>query len=180
LPSKSWPREETALAPRDSSLDPWREPGWQSLWLALQARPWSSLAIVPAAEGAPRDFGLRIAVTLSRVGMVHLRRPIHVADATGVPLATLTQFMEEVGRCTQGGDLILITVGPVTASPLTVSIAQSTDVALLCVLLDRMSNAETRRTVAKIGHNRFAGSAIFRGDGLDMSPASGPLSTPGS
>ena len=165
LSPNSRAKNETTLAVRDQRIDLWRDPEWQGLWLALQARPWTSLAIVPAAEGAPSDFSLRIAVILSRVGMVHLGRPVQVADGTNVPLAYLTQFMDEIGRCTQQGDPILVALAPITNSPLTVSIAQATDAALLCVLLERMSNSQAKKTVAKIGLNRFAGSSIFRGEG---------------
>jgi hypothetical protein len=173
--SRSKPKHETALAVRDQRIDPWRDPEWQRLWLALQARPWHSLAIVPAAEGAPKDFALRIAVILSRTGMVHLGRPVQVADATNVPLAHLTQLIDEISRCKRDGDLILVALAPAAGSPLTVSIAQASDAALLCVLLERMSNAQTKRTVAQIGVNRFVGSAIFRGDGqLDSVPPSAP------
>lgn len=164
--------ETTTLAVRDQRVDVWRDPEWQGLWLALQVRPWTSLAVVPAAEGAPKDFTLRIAVILSRVGMVHLGRPVQVADATNVPLAYLTQFMEEVTRCTKDGDPILVALAPVSGSPLTVSIAQATDAALLCVLLEKMSNSQAKKTVAKIGNNRFVGSVIFRGEGTLDRPAS--------
>jgi len=159
------PNQQTALAVRDARFDLWRDPEWQRLWLALQSRPWRSLAIVPAAEGAPRDFSVRIAVTLSRTGMVHLGRPVQVADATNVPLAHLTQLMDEISRCTRDGDPIIVALAPTPGSPLTVSIAQATDAALLSVLLGRMSTAQMKRTVAQIGTSRFLGSAIFRSDG---------------
>jgi hypothetical protein len=163
--SVSKPNQETALSVRDTRLDLWRDPEWQRLWLALQSRPWRSLAIVPAAEGAPKDFTLRIAVTLSRTGMVHLGRPVQVADATNVPLAYLTQLMDEISRCTKDGDPILVALAPAAGSPLTVSIAQATDAALLGVMLERMSSSQMKRTVSQIGANHFLGSAIFRSDG---------------
>lgn len=159
------PNQETALARRETRIDFWRDPEWQRLWLALQRRPWRALAIVPAADGAPKDFALRIAVILSRTGMVHLGRPIQVADATNVPLSYLTQLMDEIQRCTNDGELILVALAPTAGSPVTVSIAQATDAALLCVLLERMGSSQMKKTVAQIGASRFVGSAIFRGDG---------------
>ena len=85
------PRNEEALALREQRADLWREPDWQRLWLNLQGRPWHSLAVLPAATGAPADFTLRVAVTLARTGMIHLGRPVHVADASKVPLAYLSR-----------------------------------------------------------------------------------------
>ena len=46
----------------------------------MQSRPWTSLALIPAGEGAPEDFTVLVAVILSRTGMVHLGSPIQVAD----------------------------------------------------------------------------------------------------
>ncbi len=160
----SKPNHETTLALPDPRLEPWRDPEWQRLWLALQVRPWRSLALVPAASGAPKDFALRIALILSRTGMVHLGRPIQVADATNVPLAYLTQLMDEVSHCTKDGDVILVALAPAGGNPVTVPIARAMDAAILCVLLERMSSSEMKKTVAQIGANRFVGSSIFRAD----------------
>lgn len=176
MSTTSPPKSETALAVRDDvRIDLWRDPEWQRLWLALQSRPWHSLAIVPGSEGAPKDFALRIAVILSRTGMVHLGRPVQVCDATDVPLAFLTQLIDEIAHYKRAGEPILVALAPAAGSPLTVSIAQATDASLLCVLLERMKGAQTKRTVAQIGANRFVGSAIFRSDG-ELAPAPAPSS----
>jgi hypothetical protein len=160
------PTNDSALAVYgETSPEPWRDPDWQRLWLALQATPWKSLALVSAAKGAPADFTLRIAVTLARTGMVHLGRSVQVADATRVPLAYLAQFMEEVRRCIKDGDLIIIALSTTADSPITVSIAQAVDSALLCVLLDSMSSSQAKKAVNQIGAGRFIGSAIFHGSG---------------
>jgi len=142
-------------------MEAWRDPDWQRLWLSLRSKEWRSLAVVPAAEGAPPDFSLRIAVTLARTGMVHLGRPIQVADASKVPLAHLTSFMEEVRRIVDN-ELILIALSPTTESPVSVSIAQAADAALLCVLLENMAWSQAKQTVVRIGQGRFVGSVIFR------------------
>ncbi len=155
-------------------MDLWRDPEWQRLWLSLQARPWRSLAIVPAAKGAPKDFSLRIAMILSRTGMVHLGRPIQVADATNVPLGYLAQLLDEIARCTKDGDLILVALSPTAGSPIAPSIAQAADVCLLCVMLERMLASEMKKTVAQIGASHFIGSVIFRNE---EAVSSGPPSS---
>jgi hypothetical protein len=165
----SKPKTDTALAVRDTRADLWRDPDWQRLWLSLQVRPWRSLGIVPAAKGGSSDFTMRIAVTLARTGMIHLGGPVQVADATKVPLTYLAPFLEEVRRCTKDGDLIVVALAPLRDNPLTVSIVQSLDAAVLCVLLEHMSWTDAKRTVSQIGASRFVGSTLFRADG---SPAS--------
>jgi len=131
------------------------------LWLSLAPRPWSSLGIIPAGEGASLEFTLIIAVTLSRTGMVHLGRPIQVADATQIPLSHLNSFLSEVAQCTADGERILVALPPAESSPITASIAQSLDASLLCVLLDRMSSGQAKKTVKRIGASRFLGSIMI-------------------
>ncbi|HTA94457.1 MAG TPA: hypothetical protein VK745_32985 [Polyangiaceae bacterium] len=156
------PEQRLALAQPESDVATWRDPEWQRLWLAVESRPWRSLALIPASEGASPDFSLVVAVALSRTGMVHLGSPIQVADATRVPLNQLTAFLEEVRRCTNTGERLLVALPPTGTSPITATIAQSTDAAVLCVLLDRMSSSQAKSTVKLVGQSRFLGSAIFR------------------
>jgi len=149
------------LAIREAPKEPWGNADWQKLWLSLKARPWTALAIVPAGAGAPPDFTITIAVTLARIGIMHLATPIHVADATNIPLVHLEQFTEEVRRLNQDGDPVLLALPTVDENPVAVSLAQKAGAALLCILLENMSSAESKRTVERIGASYFLGSAIF-------------------
>ena len=72
---------------------------------------------------APADFTLSIAVTLARIGILHLGTPVHVADATGGPLMHLEQFAEEIRRVKQEGDLVLVALAPAAENPITVALA---------------------------------------------------------
>jgi len=153
------PPSPALVAP--ARAEPWRDPEWQRLWLAVENRPWRSLALIPAGEGAPLEFSLIVAVTLSRTGMVHLGHPVQVADATQVPLEQLARFLDEVRRCTSDGERLLVALPPTGTSPITASIAQTIDAALLCVMFERMSTAEAKKTVKIVGQSRFLGSAIF-------------------
>lgn len=159
-----------AVSP-ESEIATWRDPEWQRLWLAIESRPWRSLAVVPAGKGASLEFTVNIAVALSRTGMVHLGSPVQVADATRIPLNQLTPFLDEVRRCTSTGERLLVALPPTESSPICAAIAQATDAAVLCVLIDRMTSAEAKNTVKVVGHSRFLGSAIFH---PNNSPASVP------
>lgn len=152
--------EALALAP--AQVEPWRQEEWQRLWLSVQARKWGALAVVPAATGAPPDFALTIAVTLARTGMMHLGVPIQVADATHIQLSNVSPFMDEVWRYRDNGELILVAVAALKESPVSASLTQSVDAALLCVLLEKMAWSEAKETVKKIGRERFVGSIVFR------------------
>ncbi|HEX4340376.1 MAG TPA: hypothetical protein VH062_30920 [Polyangiaceae bacterium] len=134
---------------------------WQNLWLALRARSWTSLAIVPGGVGGPADLPLTIAVTLARIGIMHLGAQIHVADATQISLAHLEQFVEEVRRLNSDGDLVIMALPTVKENPITVSLARTASASVLCVLLNQMSSSESKRTVERIGQASFIGSIVF-------------------
>lgn len=151
----------STIVPHGKYHEPWLDPEWQRLWLSIQAKPWKSLALVPAGEGASDNFTVLVSVILSRTGMVHLGAPIQVADATKILLPQLAPFLDEVQRYATSGERIVIALPPSGRSPITVNIAQKTDAALLCVLLERMGWSEAKRTVSRIGASRFLGSAIF-------------------
>jgi hypothetical protein len=161
LQSSSPPAGPGTSIERSALLEPWQDAEWQRLWLAIEARPWRTLALIPAGEGASLDFTPLIAMVISRTGMVHLGRPVQVADATHVPLNQLTAFFGEVERSTVQGERLLIALPPAGKNAITAAIAQSSDAALLCILNDRMSSSAAKRTVKLIGASRFLGSAIF-------------------
>jgi len=140
---------------------PWNNQEWQRLWLAVESRPWRSLALIPAGQGASADFILIVAMTLSQTAMVHLGKPIQVADGTQVPLNLLTAFSQEVKHCTSTGERLFVALPPIGGNAITTSIAQATDAAVLCILSGKMSSGDAKNTVKLIGAQRFLGSAIF-------------------
>jgi hypothetical protein len=157
----------TALARAvPQQLEPWRNVDFQRLWLSLLAKPWSTLALVPASRGVAPDFTLRLATTLARTGNTHLRSSVLVADGTGVALSKIIEFTDEIKNCRAGGDRILIAVAPVEDDPVAETLTQAADRLLLCVLFETMSFSESRRTVKKIGKDRFIGSVIVRSEEL--------------
>jgi hypothetical protein len=153
--------KSSALA-RSSDSEPWRRPDWQSLWLASQSRPWRSMALVPAGPGASPELLVQVAVTLARTGMVHLGTPIHVADATRITLAQLASFSEELEHYAQQNAIILIALPALSENVTSFSLAQSADTSLLLVLLQQMEVAEAKKTVERVGAQRFIGSVVLR------------------
>jgi len=153
--------QNSSLAVREQKKEAFPEADWQKLWLTLKSKPWSSLAVVPAGPGGPPDFSLTIAVTLARIGIVHIGAQIHVADATRIPLVRLEQFTEEVRRLNEDGKLVIIALPSIEENPVTVSIAKAANNAVLCILMEKMTTGETKRTVDKIGASHFLGSIVF-------------------
>ena len=124
---------ETGIELHDQRNEPWQDAEWQRLWLAVESKPWRSLALVPAGDGASADFTLVIALTLSRTGMVHIGGPLQVADATQITLRQLAAFSNEVKRYTDSGQRLLVALPSIVENAITASIVQSVDAAVLCV-----------------------------------------------
>lgn len=152
----------TALALRPSpSTESWRTHDWERLWLALQSRPWTALALVPAGRGSPKDFTLTVAMALARTGMVHLGQQIHVADGTNLSLRSNAQFIAQVRTTMRSGPVILA-LAPTAENPVTVPLARSADYALLCAKIGEMRVSDAKKTIKDIGRQKFLGSAAFR------------------
>ena len=141
--------------------EPWANVDWQRLWLTVQQRDWRTLALVPAGSNVPLDLTLDAAVALARTGMAHYGAQIHVADATRVNFADMADFIDQLRETLSGGPVILA-LAPATASPVTVQLAQSADVSLLCVVLKSMRVAEAKKTVEEIGRQHFLGAVTFQ------------------
>jgi len=154
-----------SLVATEKRAEPWLQHDWQKFWLSIRSRPWKSLALLPAGTGGPADFTLTVAVSLARTGMTHLGVPIRVADAARIPLHHMVKFLEEVRACTDAGDMVLIALGAMTESPVSVSVAQASDSALLCVLLEKMTAADAKKIVGHVGAAKFIGSAVFHPSG---------------
>lgn len=161
--SNSNASEIVAVVPSGNRLQPWHDSTWQRLWLASQAdaRPWRSLALVPAGPGVAPDTMVQIAYSLAHTGMMHLGTPVHVADATRITLAQLVGFTEELEQAKQSG-MVLLALSALDENVTSLSLARSTDFALLCVVLRQMAAADGKQTVERIGKDRFLGSAVFR------------------
>jgi hypothetical protein len=61
----------------------------------------------------------------------------------------------------QDGDLVLLALPTIEENPVTVSLARSASAAVLCILMEEMSSAESKHTVERIGASHFVGSAVF-------------------
>jgi hypothetical protein len=153
-----------SLARVPRQIEPWRNPDWQQLWLSAQSPPkaWRTLALLPAGPGASPEVMMQIAVSLAHTGMTHLGVPIQVADATRITLGQLVHFTEELNYYERQDAMVLLALSALSENVTSTSLAQSADRTLLCVLMDTMSAADAKKTVERLGKDRFIGSALFR------------------
>jgi hypothetical protein len=157
-------RGQTTAITLSARAEAWNQPDWQQLWLSIwnHQRRWRSLALVPAGAGASSETLLQIASSLAHTGSLHLRAPVHVANATRVGLSELEPFSAELAKYMRETELMVLALSSLAENVTTLSLAKSADCALLCVVLGQMSNTEAKKTVAQIGAARFIGSAVFR------------------
>jgi hypothetical protein len=135
--------------------------GWQKLWLATQRRPWTSLAVIPVGEGISAP---RVARALAHVGSCHLGPIMMVTDATTITLEWLQASTRAWGERRGSIQRVLIALGPVLTSPVSLALAQAVDAAILCLTLGESSISEAAQTIEEVGQERFLGSVILRTD----------------
>jgi hypothetical protein len=169
--------QTTALAHRNNQQT-WADPDWQRFWLTVDQLSWRTLALIPAGEGAPPDFTLSLAVTLSRTGMTHKAGPIQVADGTAVPLRQLSGFLDDIRSCSDAGQRVIVALSSASSDPTIPTIAKAVDGVVLCVLMGRMMNAQARETIRLVGANKFLGSVIIHPVGAAPAPAAEPPKAP--
>lgn len=136
---------------------------WQRLWLSTleQGAPWRSLALVPGGTDPGGEWIQEVASALSQIGTMHLGVAVHVADARSIELAHMVAFREQVERCSQGTDRVLIALPPIASSVTSAAIARAADACMLCILRDVTRLSELKETVDAVGRSRFNGAAMF-------------------
>jgi hypothetical protein len=144
------------LAPKSM---PWQTSEWQRLWLTTRGKPWRSLALVPAADFAP-DTLMNFAIALARAGMIHIGIPIRAVNATRVTLARLMDFNEQLQRVVRYGDLAIVAVAPTADNAVAVQLAQTTDVAVVCVAMNTKADVAIQ-SIEAVGRTRFLGSIVI-------------------
>src|SRR2546423_13169184 len=161
-------RQDHSLARRDPSRlrEAWNDPKWQKIWLAIQAKEWRSLAIVPGSHGVST---LELAQILVDVGWQHRGLPIGLADLRNITLPYIDTVIDEVRNHVYNGERVLIALRSVFENPATVPIAQWADGALLCVSLGNTKITGAEQTLDQVGKDRFLGSVIVRhGNGTEL------------
>ena len=122
----------------DARAEPWRRTDWQRLWLAARNQPWRSLALVPGGAGCAArlhgaDRGLAGAHGHDASRCSHSRRRRHARAARPAhairprnPVPLTSRAISRSRRWPRRSE-----------NPTAVSLAKTTDQAMLCVLLNR-------------------------------------------
>ncbi len=138
-------------------FDPAKDARWQRLWLTLQRSSWTTLAV---ATVAPSTSALDTARALSWVGGHHLDRPIGVLDASELELSGLEPVLSDLRGRRDAGSLTILSLAPLTASPVGLAMGQFADAFVLLLRLgDRIADAQ--RTIDEIGAEKCLGTVLM-------------------
>jgi hypothetical protein len=134
---------------------------WQKIWLALQQRAWTSVALVPTGSEIS-EATVDIAQALCAVGLDHLRQPMSVLDVREVSLGLAETRIAELRSRVAGGERVLLVVGPVDDNPAGVPLAAAADGTILCFKLGESLVSAAKKTVDALGRPRFLGAVALR------------------
>lgn len=127
----------------------------QELWLALAARAWRSLVLVPAdPAGSSAELARSLASAAAELGDANVTAS---ADGTLDPGTALALV--------EGGapsSRVLVAIPPVLLQPRGVGIARRADAVVACVQRGRTRIADVRRTLELVRSDRFVGCVLVR------------------
>jgi len=137
------------------------DPKTQQLWLALQQRPWRSLAVVAASKGIGT---LKVANDLAKIAWWYTGQPTCVFDMRDLSLRLLDHQLRDMGGQLKGGERVFIALRSSAENPTAVPLARAADVAVLCVRLGATDAKSAERTLEAVGRNRFIGTLLVSAD----------------
>ena len=133
----------------------------QALWFALQGKPWSSLAVLPAGRG---ESSLGAGTALYDVGVLASGGPMRFLDGRGVTLATTASFIVNMTtlltaseRRPPAAQRLVVVLTSVLEQPGSIPIALAADAVVLIVTLGTTSLDDARRTLALVGAEHILG-----------------------
>jgi hypothetical protein len=157
----SWtaPGSRTALTTSRPKARFWDDIRLQKLWIALQRRPWRSLAVLPGSE--PADT-MEIAEVLGQIAWTYQGEPTTVLDLRDVSLRLAEYQIRESQQQAESGVRVLIGLRSIAENPASSLVARESDAALLCLELGSTHLQSALQTIEEVGRERIVGSLLVR------------------
>ena len=130
----------------------------QQLWVAIQRRPWNSLAILAAGKGVST---IEFANVLAKVAWFYRGQPTCVFDLRDLSLRLVEHELQEIAIQVEQGELVFVALRSLDENPTARPIARAADAAILCVKLGETRMTAAERAIAEIGRERFLGSVVL-------------------
>lgn len=127
----------------------------QELWLALAARRWRSLVLVPVhPTGSTASLARALALAARDLGAPSVTPVVEGGREQGSALA-LVEGSADTSH-------VVVAIPPVLVEPRGVVLARRADAVVACVERGRTRLSDVRRTVELIGAERFLGYVLVR------------------
>jgi hypothetical protein len=140
----------------------------QHLWLSLLPHSWRSLAVLGASSGVPT---IEVANSLAHIAWTYTGQPCVVFDMRDLTLRGLEQQVRDMGAQLRGGERVFIALRSLAENPTASPLAIASDAVVLCVQLGKTDIKNARKTVERVGRERFLGSLVVSPDGTPASIA---------
>ncbi len=151
----------TALVPVPAHDTPnlWDDLRLQKLWLAVEKRPWRSLAVMGASESVQT---IQIAELLAQLAWRYRGQPSSVSDLRDLSMRLIDYQVQEMTIQIDGGMRLVVALQSIFENPTAAPIAKQTDAVLLCIALGRTHFKQAEETIAAVGRDRVIGSIVLR------------------
>lgn len=127
---------------------------WQHLWFTLQARPWSTLAIIDTAAGHDADS---VARALAAVAAQDGGMAVDVIPAQGASFHDLPRLLAAVAEASPQ-DLRLVACDAPARNPAMIPILQAVSGAVVVVRLGEATTATLDKTIDIVGREKIIAS----------------------
>jgi hypothetical protein len=132
----------------------------RKLWLAMQRRGWSSLAVVATSNSVDT---LEIAELLAKLVWWYQGQGSCVFDLRDLSFRLVGYHQREVQAQVAAGARVVMALRPTTDNPTTIPMARSADAVVLCVDLGKAELKAAAQTLVAVGRDRFLGSIVLQG-----------------
>lgn len=130
----------------------------QKLWLALERRPWRSLAVLGANAGVDTH---EICQMLAQLAWRYRGQPSSVCDLRDLSMRLVEYEIAEIGRQLEAGLRLIVSLRSIFENPTSAPISRSVDGVLLCVALGDTKFKAAEETIAAVGRERVVGSIVL-------------------
>jgi hypothetical protein len=129
----------------------------QRLWLAMQRRPWRSLAVLASSNSVDAMW---VAELVAKLVWWYRGEQSAVFDFRDLTLRLVDYHLAEVAA--QANAQIVVIMYSTFANPTSVPVAHSADAVVLCLELGKTDLKSTQQSIADIGADRVLGSIVLR------------------
>lgn len=140
-----------------------RDPGladdarWQHLWLAIQRRPWRSVAVLAAGPGVDT---LELSNAVSKLAWRYSGEPSTVFDLRAVTLRLVDYQLREIAERVGAGERAVLALTSIAENPASVPLARGADCVIVCAAPGKTPLKSIQAAIQQVGRERVIGSLL--------------------